>query len=323
MRRVLVAAALSVPVLVAATVAPTLAASAAPDGEAGQSWKSRSYVRHGVSVSEISNGKVTARVYGGRATLVAPKVGAKEALLEVRTKGVGERTPSAYDQSVAAGMSPEEACEFARDLDPYGCAAAPAPAAARPAAFTGSALDLTRSLAPTSTSESDFLGSICYDFVTYEGDGSKHVHGCNSRYHDAWTTNYRWIANKMKATGWSVDPGWYNDRVNGVGIQARYNASDSYATDWDPYTTETLSSSCRTVTTSATGKSGAGYSTSQTVCPDKLSPFHSPEFQYFGAKWTGDAAPEDERRGVVATSVHRIPRSQGYSATTYLWVRWN
>lgn len=307
--------------LVGAAVVPTMAASAAVSVD-GQSWHSRSYMKDGVSVTEMTNGKVTARVFGGHAHLKTPKVGLKEALLEVDTDDVDAATPSVYDQSIASGMSAKKACEFAKGLDPYGCGHAPSPGAPRPAPFS-MAIDAARSVAPMSTSSTDFLGSICYDLVTYAGDGSKHVHGCNSRYHDAWTTNYRWIANKMKATGWSVDPGWVHDRINGVGIQARYSAPDSYATDWDPYTTETIASSCRTVTTSAQGKSGFSYSTSETVCPDKLSPWHSPAFQYFGAQWTGDPAPASDQRGVVATSVHRIPRSEGYAASTYLWVHWN
>lgn len=27
------------------------------------------------------------------------------------------------------------------------------------------------------------------------------------------------------------------------------------------------------------------------ICPEELSPWHSPAFQYFGAKWTGPGAP--------------------------------
>jgi hypothetical protein len=306
----LVVAASCLIALTGAGIAPALA-------DNGNGWAKSTGKFKGVTVTDYTNGNAKVRTYGG-AKLLDYVADANSAEVHIELPAPIEATarrsipPTVYEYSLAAGMSAEDACAFAQDMDPYGCLTSRQVA-------RGMRSDLGR----RSTSSSDFIDSPCFDHVTYAGDGSKHAHACISRYHDAWTTNYRWIANKMKSTAWTVDPGWVHDRINGVGVQAQYAASDSAATDWDPYTTETISSSCHTVTESASGKNGFSYSTSETVCPDKLNPWHSPAFQYTGAKWTGDAAPADENRGVVATSVQKIPRSQGYAMDIGSWISWN
>ena len=206
--------------------------------------------------------------------------------------------PTVYDMSLASGMTPDQACEFAEGMDPFGCSTT-AEVAAR-----GSA-KVARLLAGKK-----FIGAKCYDHVTYRGDGHKTNHACVSRWLDGLTPKSRFIGNKMKATGWTTDPGWFRDRINGVGVQARYSASAAHAVDWDPYATVTLKEGCKSTTVSATSpRGGQSYSQSSTVCPHKMLPWHSPKFQYFGSKWKGPAAPAEETRGTIAASVHKQPRN--------------
>ena len=176
-----------------------------------------------------------------------------------------------------------------------------------------------------SAAASSIHDSWCFDYKTTKGDGSKHNHACVVRYRDASNAGYVWLANKMKATGWVKNPGAMYDRLKGVGIRLEYANERSTAVDWDPYSTESIGS-CRSTQVSVEGKTGASYSSSTEVCPDKLSPWASEDFQYFGAKWSSSGqAPADQTRGVVATSLQRLPkRSAGGSrASIHAWLKWS
>lgn len=230
-----------------------------------------------------------------------------------------DSAPTVYEMSIAAGMSPAEACEFVQGLDSRGCRTGRQVAAAKArAAASGRA-------PTTSAAASSIHDSWCADFKTTKGDGSKHNHACVVRYRDAGNTSYVWLANKMKATGWVRDPGAAYDRLKGVGMQLRYVNERSKAVDWDPYATSTVGD-CRSFDTTVEGKSGTSYSQSTTVCPDKISPHASDDFQWFGSRWTsGGQAPADETRGTVATSLQQIPKNSagGSRATIYQWLSWS
>ncbi|MGL5824157.1 MAG: hypothetical protein ACRCYU_04870 [Nocardioides sp.] len=70
-------------------------------------------------------------------------------------------------------------------------------------------------------------------------------------------------------------------------------------------------------------ETGVDYTTTANVCPDKLDPWRSPAYQYFGAKWTGDAAPADETRGAIASSLQRIVKGDPRTAVSESWLQWN
>lgn len=215
--------------------------------------------------------------------------------------------PTVYQMSLASGMSKKEACEFAKGMDPFGC---------RTQAEFRRAQVAKRISARAQAKAAKYLDSDCYDHVTTKGDGSKHNHACYTRYLDFKNKKIKLIGVKMKATGWSKDPGWFRDRITSVGMKLNWEDDASYAVDWAPYSTQTQGS-CRSTTTTVTSpKSGTSYSSTTEVCPDKLTPWHSPAFQNFGAKWNGDETPEDERRGVVASAVHKL----GVNAYTGVYI---
>lgn len=314
MRRSLRAASVGLAVLVVGIGGFTPAAEAADNAVASDWSTTVTTTESGVVVSQATDGVTAVSVYGTEAVEVSPPewvtTAAGETELTVGAAPVADVTDtsevyyskSVYELLLASGLSKTEACEFAQEMDYIGCFA------------NGEGL--------VAAAGPQYGDPICYRLTTYAGDGHKTARGCTTRFSDDTTTNYRYFANKMKVTGKTYDPGAFHDRINGVGIQVRYKASGANATDWSPYTTRTVGG-CSTQGVSVTGKSGASYSTSTEVCSDKLSPWHSPEMQYFGAKWTGSPAPAAEYRGAVAASVHQVPRSQVYTASTYLWIRWS
>jgi hypothetical protein len=280
----------------------------------------------GMVIESITHGEQTVTTYGATGAEVQwEPVGDTEALVGVTmpTSPVSEEAaargdvpPTVYEMSLASGMSAAEACEFARDMDDHGCqTSAQVEAAASRAVRPG----------PSTPEGRTMHDSWCYDFKTTKGDGSKHNHACVVRYRDASNATYVWLGNQMKATGWVKNPGAMYDRLKGVGIQLRYANERSMAVDWDPYSSESIGA-CRSTEVSVEGKGGASYSSSGEVCPDRLSPWASDDFQWFGAKWTsGGQAPADETRGVVATSLQRVPRytANGSRASIYAWLRWS
>ena len=280
----------------------------------------------GMVVETITRGEAEITTYGAPGAEVQwEAAGPDEALVGVTmptappagsaAAAAGEVPPTVYEMSLASGMSAAQACDFARDLDAQGCrTSAQVERAARSAAGS-----------PVSAAASSIHDSWCFDYKTTKGDGSKHNHACVVRYRDASNAGYVWLANKMKATGWVKNPGAMYDRLKGVGIRLEYANERSTAVDWDPYSTESIGS-CRSTQVSVEGKTGASYSSSTEVCPDKLSPWASEDFQYFGAKWSSSGqAPADQTRGVVATSLQRLPkRSAGGSrASIHAWLKWS
>lgn len=256
---------------------------------------------YGPDVPDVKVSRTTANVAEVTLNVSAPS-GA-----EAKQVGAGAH-PTVYEMSLASGMSPAEACEFALDMGDGGCRTA-AEVARTPS--VGAMLEA-----------GGFLDADCFDFKHTPGDGTKYNHACVTRFRDFTGRHRKFIGTKMKATGWQDNGGLFNDSINGVGIRAEYAHDDAYAVDWDPYSTDEVGS-CRSVEVSAESpKSGASYSTSTEVCPEKISPWHSPAFQYFGSKWTGDPAPEEERRGVVAASVVSIPRSGTTAYAIRAWLRW-
>jgi hypothetical protein len=280
----------------------------------------------GMVIESITHGEQTVTTYGATGAEVQwEEAGADEALVGVtmptspspEATASGGVPPTVYEMSLASGMTPAAACEFARDMDDYGCRTSSQveAAASRRAAGSGSKAVEGRTM----------HDSWCYDFKTTKGDGTKYNHACVVRYRDASNANYVWLGNQMKATGWVKNPGAMYDRLKGVGIQLRYANERSMAVDWDPYSSESIGA-CRSTEVSVEGKGGASYSSSGEVCPDRLSPWASDDFQWFGAKWTsGGQAPADETRGVVATSLQRVPRytANGSRASIYAWLRWS
>lgn len=317
-------------VLVGAGLGPT----AAPVGAATDGGEKRTTTQtaDGLVVEQITRGDDTVTTYGAPGAQVRwLPAGDTEALVEIippatsASTGTGSTAvrgavaPTVYEMSLASGMSAAQACEFARDMDDRGCR-------------TSSEVEAAASRTPSPTvsasasaSASSIHDSWCYDFKTTKGDGTKHNHACTVRYVDSSTTSYVWLGNKMKATGWVRDPGWVYDRLKGVGMQLRYLNERSTAVDWDPYSTQSIGS-CRSSDVSVEGRNGATYSSSAEICPDRLSPWASSDFQYFGARWTSsEEAPADENRGVIATSLQRIPKNSagGSRASIHAWLSWS
>ncbi|MFB9315361.1 hypothetical protein [Nocardioides plantarum] len=297
----------------------------------------------GMVVETITRGDTTVTTYGASGAQVQwEAAGPDEALVGVTmptspssgsTLASDAVAPTVYEMSLASGMSAAQACEFARDLDAQGCRTsaqveaaatrtAATPTAATPTSATPTAATRTAGVSAAASSIHD---SFCYDFKTTKGDGTKYNHACVVRYLDASNSKYVWMANKMKATGWVKNPGAMYDRLKGVGIRLEYVSERSTAVDWDPYSSESIGS-CRSTDVSVEGKNGASYSSSTEMCPDRLNPWASEDFQYFGAKWTSSGqAPADETRGVVATSLQRISKGSagGSRASIHAWLKWS
>lgn len=213
--------------------------------------------------------------------------------------------PTVYEMTLASGnFTPREACEFAQGIDPYGC---------KTSAEVREEQGLA--LAPV-------YDSRCFEFRTTEGDGEKWSHNCNVRRIDSQTSAYVYISNQMKATGGEDNTGWNADGISGVGIRADYHHDSATAVDWEPSESRPYSA-CNERTVTVQGRHGASYSSSATVCDDKLAPWHSPAFQYFGSKWTGPEAPRHDTRSTIAASLHRVPSggTRGYTITA--WLHWN
>ena len=170
---------------------------------------------------------------------------------------------------------------------------------------------------------SGYLDSRCWTLTHEPGDGTKYNYNCNYRRTDFENQNLWMVSNRMQATGWEEEGGSCCDYLQGVGVRAEYDDSDAHAVEWSPGETREIEDSCRSTTTSVTsGRSGATYSVTNDVCPEKLSPWHSPAFQYFGAKWTGPGAPHEDRRGAIATSLVRIDKPGTRSYTLRAWLAW-
>lgn len=213
----------------------------------------------------------------------------------------------------------EEACDFARAIDPHGCVTA-AELRSRHAARQQAG---RRAKAGTWMARSEYLDSYCWTLTHEPGDGTKYNYNCNYRRTDFQNTNLWLISNRMQATGWEENGGTCCDYLQGVGVRAEYDDSDAHAVEWSPGETRDIEDSCRSVTTSVTSsRTGSSYSVSNEICPEQLSPWHSPAFQYFGAKWTGPGAPHEDRRGAIATSLVRIDKPGTRSYHLAAWLKW-
>lgn len=278
----------------------------------------------GMVVQTVKTGDVQVRTFGRsapRVKVVDPKSsrgdvrGKTEVVLKVSDKqsrealaasGVG---PTVYEMTLATGdFTAKQACEFAKGLGEYDCKTSTqvkreASSARRQA------------LAPV-------YDSRCYNYRTYEGDGSKWSHNCNVRRVDSQTRRNIWISNQMKATAGEDDTGFAADGISGVGMRAEYSHSDSEAVDWEPSESRPYSA-CNDRTVTVQGRKGASYSSSSVVCDDLLAPWHSPAFQYFGSKWTGPEAPRNHTRSTIAASLHRVPKPGTRAYDIRAWIRWN
>lgn len=260
--------------------------------------------KSGVLVSTLKRGDTMVRVYGARISDVQERGSALSSDVSVSFAAdpqVARRSgiePTVYEMSLASGMSEAEACEFAAGMDPYGCK--------------------TSTQVRTSRASARYLDSRCYLHRTYKGDGHKDNYLCNARYilqnpHGAPII----IGNKMKATGSTHNPGTLYDKLTKVGVQAAYKWSRAHAIDWDPYTTVIIEDTCREYSSTVQSRNGVSVTSQTSVCPDKLTPWHSPEFQYFGSKWIG--GPDGDDRGVVATSaVWMHSDKKAYRLRSYL-----
>ena len=148
----------------------------------------------------------------------------------------------------------------------------------------------------------------------WDGD-DVHAKTCNVRRLDQQRTSPRltnWLSEATTGTAWSDDGrnghgGCINcDEITKYNGELVYmaNAGVVQIPQWSPNTTVTLQKSCKTVSTSVQGPSGASYSTSQTVCPDSLGPY-GVDVQSSGSEWRGEAAGPGKYRGIVFSLIAR------------------
>jgi hypothetical protein len=275
---------------------------------------------------EFRQGEIVVRTYGGGVgaedvqfldSEASPGDSQGEAGVSVRfgsgpeTAGkAGAVEPTIYEMTLASGyFTPEEACEYAKGFDEYGCRTSAQVAA-----------DLAQT-AVRPVSVGDIYDSRCFDFETFKGDGRKWSHNCNVRRIDTKNSRNVWIANQMTTTGGEDDTGFNCDCISGVGMRVDYENSGSEAVAWQPSEVRPYSE-CRQDTTTVQGLNGASYSSAATICEDKLGPWNSPKFQYFGSKWKGPEAPRNDTRSAIATSLQQILRPGTRDYKISAWIRW-
>ena len=295
----------------AATMWPGVSPSAEADEPPTTTTSSRR-TPAGMLVSGAVRGDTEVTVFGGRLVTMSESGSATAEAVAVRvapdlTTAERQIQPTVYEMTLAAGFSAAEACDFARGMDQYGCTTSAQVSAATPAGRVQAGRDR-------------YVDKLCFLHRTYKGDGHKDNYLCNVRYllHRP-KKYYVVIGNKMKATASTHDPGTLYDRLTGSGVQAAYDWSNAHAIDWSPFGTSNVGR-CRQFSTTATARNGVAVTSSGEVCPDKVVPWHSPRFQYFGSKWKG--GPSRDERGVVASSATWTSTfERGYRLVSYL--DWN
>jgi hypothetical protein len=158
----------------------------------------------------------------------------------------------------------------------------------------------------------------------WDGD-DMHAKTCNVRRLDqqkgSGANLVNWLAEQTTGSAWSND-GQHGDPgcFNCDGIDKYYGMLYYYAPAgvvqipaWEPNTTIKVQDSCRTVTTSIQGQSGASYSTSKTVCPDTLGPY-GVGTQSSGSQWKGEGTSPGQYRGILFTLLART--KMGVQKTT-------
>ncbi|RHW27987.1 hypothetical protein D0Z08_06825 [Nocardioides immobilis] len=275
--------------------------------------------KSGVVVQTVRVGESTVTTYGPDAPPVTVTQRGKSATarLSVEPSPRSRRSldPTVFEMTLASGhFSREEACEFAKAIDPRGC-------------VTSATLRSREVAAPRdgrrTAARSDFLDTRCWTLEHEPGDGTKYNYNCNYRRMDFLNQKLWLISNRMQATGWEEEGGTCCDYLQGVGVRAEYEDSAAHAVEWSPGETRAIEDSCRSTTTSVTSsRTGTSYSVTNEICPEELSPWHSPAFQYFGAKWTGPGAPHEDRRGAIATSLVRVDRPGTRAYALAAWLKW-
>lgn len=302
---------------VAIGAAPASVAAVAPDpaSPAEAEVVSVRVTPSGMVVQTVRLGDSTVTTYGPEAppVSIAQHGRSATASISVTPSQPGERRSdrTVFEMTLASGhFTRAEACAFAKAIDPRGCVT--------------SAMVRSRPPSARSTSaRSQFLDTRCWTFTHEPGDGTKYNYNCNYRRIDFQNKNLWLISNRMQATGWEENGGTCCDYLQGVGVRAEYDDSDAHAVKWSPGETRSIADSCRSMTTSVTSsRTGSTYSVSNEVCPDKLAPWHSPAFQYFGAKWTGPGAPHEDRRGAIATSLVRVDKPGTRTYDLAAWLKW-
>jgi|GEM_PF-6915506 len=309
----------------AVAVAPTAVSQADDSGgdKGGPAPRSAERSVHitksGVVVQTVRVGDSTITTYGSDAppVTVTQRGNSATARISIEPSPRSQRSldPTVFEMTLAGGhLSREEACEFAKAIDPRGCVTS----ATLRTRKTAAQRDGDRAAA-----RGDFLDTRRWTFEHEPGDGTKYNYNCNYRSLDFRNRNLWLISNRMQATGWEERGGACCDYLQGVGVRAEYEDSAAHAVEWSPGETREIEDSCRSTTTSVTSsRSGTTYSVSNEICPEVLSPWHSPAFQYFGAKWTGPGAPHEDRRGAIATSLVRVDRPGTRAYTLAAWLKW-
>lgn len=273
-----------------------------------------------------ADGQTTVTITGSQAlpatitTDDANTTEAETALPSVKTKLGGPAlsdadsaaAPTVYEDLIAGGDTPEEACAFVADFDSRGC---------QTSATIMAKKNLAGPVTMATSSGRAPYDSWCSNISSYKGDGHKTSHACVIRYRDYAFGGNWYLANTMKQTAHVVNPGTFFDRFNDIRVQMRY-ASGNTTVDWSPIGTRSVGS-CQTTSTSVTSpKTGASYSSSNEVCPDKIAPYTNTDFRWFGSRWT-TSKPRSGYVGNVASSVVHSPASASSAATLYSYIHWN
>lgn len=175
---------------------------------------------------------------------------------------------SIVDLAVATGM-PRVAAERA-----FGEAAALAYLRGGPPGRDGQAKAQSRSMSgaiSTSLAAGSYLTQYCAS-VTGGSGNRVHGYGCALRYLDYANGADWYIADEMTASGTSDNNDWlYPDRLTSLRFSVTMPVNNVLV-KWSPTSTSYPPSSCTDKSTSVTSpKSGASYSSSQSVCADKLA----------------------------------------------------
>jgi hypothetical protein len=225
--------------------------------------KSVRVTKSGVVVQTVRVGDSTVTTYGPDAPPVSVTLHGRtaSASISVEPSRRSQRPfdPTVFEMTLASGhFSRQEACAFAKAIDPRGCVTA--------ATLRDRRASDRRSAQVAAATE--FLDSRCWTFTHEPGDGTKYNYNCNYRRTDFENQNLWLVSNRMQATGWEEDGGTCCDYLQGVGVRAGYDDNDAHAVEWAPGERD-IDDSCRSVTTAvSSSRTGTSYSVSNEVCPN-------------------------------------------------------